>query len=157
MGRINFDLKKDKKKINVNRECEIHQYFWHVTWCIFGGTFDGGEGVNFGDSTLWGDSTRIKFLPAENKLFTWMQRVFFGVVFRVKWRVSVSVSITIGHTFAWCYCIWIWCTCTRLNWGYVICIHHRCVWGVKVRWWIYFWWNELRRLRCHLKSSQNHN
>lgn len=37
------------------------------TWCIFGGTFDGGEGVNFGDSTLWGDSTRIKFRPAKRR------------------------------------------------------------------------------------------
>lgn len=83
--------------------------------------------------------------------------IFFLLVFHVKWKSLVSFSMWIVHTFAWRYCIWIWCTCTRFNWSYIICIHHRCVWGVKVRWWIYFWWNELRRLWCHLKKSQNNN
>lgn len=35
---------------------------------MFGCTFDGGDGVNFGDSLLCGESPRIKFLAAE-KLF----------------------------------------------------------------------------------------
>lgn len=68
-------------------------------------------------------------------------------------KIPIGMCFFLFHfpTFVWCYCIWIWRTCTRFNWRYVICIHHRCVWGVKVWWWIYFWWNELRRLWCHLK------
>lgn len=38
------------------------------TWWMFVGTFDGGDGVSFGDSPiLCGDSPRIKFRATESE------------------------------------------------------------------------------------------
>lgn len=47
---------------------KTHDRNVNLTWWIFAGTFDGGDGVSFGDSPmLCGDSPRIRFRATEQR------------------------------------------------------------------------------------------